>query len=126
MIGIRKAAYLAVFLTFARKTYGKLTFGAGKPGKLKEHVSIVPLAGDYIIMGSFDELAEALSFNRDIPCFMATTVKRSSLENMGHRVRIVSIFDRVSIDYIINGDDKYRMMREYSARHGQSLASTTI
>lgn len=50
MIGIRTAAYLAVFLTFARKTYGKLTFDAGKPGKLKEYVSVVPFVQDYIII----------------------------------------------------------------------------
>ena len=126
MIGIRKAAYLAVFLTFARKTYGKLTLGAGKPGKLKEYVSIVPIAQDYIIMGSFGDIAEALDFNKCVPCFMATTVKRSSLENMEHSIRIVSIFDSDRIGYIINGDDRYRMMREYSARHGQSRASTTL
>ena len=125
MIGIRKAAYLAVLLTFARKTYGKLTFGAGKHGKLKEHVSIVPFADEYIIMGSFDDLSEALSFNRSIPCFMPTAGKRSSL-NMEHRVRIVSIFDRDSAGHIINGADRYEQLREYSARHGQSRASTTL
>ena len=126
MIGIRKAAYLAVFLAFARKTYGKLTFDAGKPGKLKEHVSIVPFADDYIIMGSFDELAEALSFNRYVPCFMATTVKRSSLENMDHSIRIVSIFDSDRIGCIINGADRCRMMRDYSVANGQCLESTTM
>ena len=126
MIGIRKAAYLAVFLAFARKTYGKLTFGAGKPGKLKEYVSIVPFMQDYIVMGSFDDLDEALNFSKFVPCFMATTVKRSSLENMEHSIRIVSIFGSDRIGYIINGDDRYERMREYSARNGQSLASTTM
>jgi hypothetical protein len=76
-------------------------------------------------MGSFDELAEALSFNRSIPCFMATTVKRSSLE-MEHSIRIVSIFDRDSAGHIIIGADGYEQLREYSARHGQSRASTTL
>lgn len=126
MIGIRTAAYLAVFLAFVRKTYGKLTFDAGKPGKLKEYVSIVPFEQEYIIMGSFDELAEALAFNRYIPCFMPTITKRSSLENMRHSIRIVSIFDRGSAGSIINGADRYEQLREYSASYGQSRASTTL
>ena len=125
MIGIRKAAYLAVFLTFARKTYGKLTFDAGKPGKLKEYISIVPFENAYVIMGSFDDLAETLAFNKNVPCFMATTVKRNSLETILRNNRLVSIFDREGTGFI-NGDDRYEAMREYSSRHDQSLASTTI
>lgn len=123
MIGLRKAAYLAVFLTFARKTYGKLTFDAGKPGKLKEYVVTVPFPDMLIIMGSFDELAEALTFSETIPCYMATAGKRNSLYDNG--LKVVSIFDRDSTSFL-NGDERYSLMRDYAIDYGQTRASTTM
>ena len=116
---LRNAAYLALFLHFARKTISKMTPDSdGRPGRW---IAIYPYANDSAIVGSFSTQQQAEDFRSRLLDYVHCQIEIECLDNWKGRsiyYKFKSVFD------FRGSSDHWPQVPDFAARHGQNRNTT--
>ena len=116
---LRNAAYLAIFLHFARKTFRKMSpESAGRPGRW---LAIYPYSLSSAIVGSFHTQQQAEDFRRRLREHIRCQITTECLDDWkGKEIygRIMSVFD------FRGNDEHWPQVPDFAARHGQNRITT--
>lgn len=116
---LRNAAYLAMFLHFARKTARKLNPDSRQNDR--RYLAIYPFSNESAIVGSFRTREQAVQFSFLLKQHVRCQIEIECLDDwQGHAVyhNLKSVFD------FIGNPDHWPDVPNFAATHGQSLETT--